>query len=85
MILSDLGSFIDLPILAYIFLGFGALADALIVRFRLEYGKRMSVLLTGGFSRQIAPYMDTHVKVDSYHTLKSLVTIYQDAIKSKRV
>ena len=61
--------------------GFGALADGLIERFRCTYGKRMKVLVTGGFAGRIAPFMKHIDYLDPLHTLKSLLLIYQNEVK----
>lgn len=60
--------------------GFGALSDGLIERFRKQYGRKLTVLATGGFASRIASYMDGLDRVDPLHTVRSLEIIYQNEI-----
>ena len=54
---------------------YGAMTDGLIGRFRSKYGKKLQVLVTGGFSRFIQSHIRQRVIVDPNHTLKSLALI----------
>ncbi len=63
--------------------GFGALSDGLVSRYKKKYGKKMTVLATGGASVLIAPFISEFDIVDPLHTLKSLNLIFQKEIRSK--
>lgn len=54
---------------------YGAMTDGLIDRFKAIYGKNLTVLVTGGFSRFVQSHITHRVKVDPHHTLKSLALI----------
>ena len=76
-----LGRTTDQALQSGLFNGFGALADGLIKRFKDLSKARLTVLATGGFAKQIAPYVRGFDKVDLHHTLRSLVMIYEDERK----
>lgn len=58
--------------------GYGAMTDELIRRFRSRFGRNLKVILTGGFSRHLAPYIRTpHVR-DPRLSLKSLLLLARE-------
>ena len=63
--------------------GFGALADGLVERFKQRFGRNMTVVATGGFSKRISAYAKSFDYVDPLHTLKSLAQIYRNKIEDK--
>lgn len=65
-----------------LFQGFGSMVDGLIGRFRQRYGN-INILMTGGFSNRIKPYIKEKVTIDPLHTLKALELIYQNRKGSK--
>lgn len=60
--------------------GFGALADGLIERFKKEYDRKIQVIVTGGFSKRIAPYMRRVEVIDPLHTIRSLEIMYRNEL-----
>jgi len=60
--------------------GFGALADGLIGRVRAQYGRRLHVLATGGFAREIGRYSREIRRADPLHTIRSLGLIYWNEV-----
>lgn len=58
--------------------GFGAMVDGLIARFRARYGSGLKVVASGGLAGLIKPYIESEIKVDQDHTLKSLALIYKE-------
>ncbi len=63
--------------------GFGALSEGLVSRYKKKYGRKMTVLATGGASVLIAPFISDISEfdiVDPLHTLKSLNLIFQKEI-----
>ncbi len=65
--------------------GFGALSDGLIERFKKTYGRKLTIIATGGSSTLISKYMTGIDKVDPLHTLKSLNLIFQNVIARQRL
>ena len=60
--------------------GFGALTDGLIDRFKEKFGRKLTVLATGGSSPLIARYSRGIDKADPLHTLRSLDLLFLNEI-----
>lgn len=58
--------------------GFGAMTDGLIGRFKEQYGKKLTVLATGGASTFISKYTAGIDIVDPLHTLRSLNLVFKE-------
>jgi len=56
------------------------MTDGLILRFRHRYGKKFKVIVTGGFSAHLKPFMDTTQIdiIDPLLSVKSLFAIFKD-------
>lgn len=66
-----------------IYEGYGAMTDGLVRRFRQQYGKRLKVVVTGGFTHVLRKYIHEDVTFDPLLTLKSLFLIYKDRMIKK--
>lgn len=55
--------------------GYGAMTDGLILRFKEKYGKKLKVIATGGFTKNIKPFSKELSIVDPDHTIKSLLLL----------
>lgn len=64
---------------AGILLGYGAMTDELIQRFRKKYSKNLRVLATGGFADVIRPYTQNIQIVDPKHSVKSLLALFRES------
>lgn len=58
--------------------GYGAMTDGLIERFKLRYGKKLTVVATGGFAAHLKPYTRRMKIVDPQHSIKSLLILFKD-------
>lgn len=63
---------------AGILLGYAAMTDELIQRFRQRYSKKLRVLATGGFAEVIHPYTKNIQIVDPRHSVKSLLALFRE-------
>jgi len=61
--------------------GFGAMVDGLIERYTKRKGERFTILAAGGLARLIRPYVLHPMKLDPFHTIKSLAFIAADREK----
>jgi len=61
-----------------ILVGYGAMTDELIRRFRERYGKKLRTLATGGYAGVIRPYARLIDIVDPRHSVKSLLALWRD-------
>ncbi len=57
--------------------GYGAMADELINRFKSKYGKDLGVIISGGFSQHLKPYITSHVIYDPKIALEALYLLYR--------
>ncbi len=64
--------------------GYGAMTDELINRFKKRYGKKMRFIGTGGFLRNLKPYVKSIDIIDLKHSMKSLLILFKDSQKRSK-
>ena len=57
--------------------GYGAMTDELIRRFKSNYGNHLGVIISGGFSEHLKPYITSQVIYDPKIALEALYLLYR--------
>ncbi|MCM8776514.1 MAG: type III pantothenate kinase [Candidatus Omnitrophica bacterium] len=61
--------------------GYGAMIDGIVERFKAKFGKKIKVIITGGYSALVRPVISKSYTIDPLHSIRSLLLIYHDQIQ----
>ena len=58
-----------------VLVGYSSMSSGLIQQFRSRYGKKIKVVVTGGFAASLLPLAPGFDRIDPSHTLRSLALL----------